>query len=182
MPTMESLREASANSEALVITRDPMSKQFATKLPARALWYEGVRSVVIAAAVALSFALATQLIPDSDVRAAIVFGGLALVLCGTVLDLAVVDRLRVASTSYGVSSETVAIARGVMVRTITVIPARQIMNVQVVHGPLLRHLGLVQVRFTTIAGSPTLGPVRPEEADAIRARILLSSRVDREHD
>ncbi len=78
----------------------------------------------------------------------------------------------VANTSYTVTPDYVYIARGWLWRRSTVIATAQILNVEIVQGPLLRAFDAVSVRFTCISEVEGLGPLERDAAERIRATVL----------
>lgn len=159
-----------------------LGQRFSSRLPAGAHRYVGFRSALELLGGTAGLLLLTLLVVDDVTRLVIIVVIVSLALLSLAIEIPILDRLRVASTSYDVSPESVTIARGVFVRTITVIPVTHIVNLQIVHGPVLRFFGYVAVRFTTIAGSPTLGPLLADEAETIRLAVILSDRAEQSDD
>ena len=50
----------------------------------------------------------------------------------------------------------------------------QVLNVEIVQGPLLRAFDVVSVRFTCITDIERLGPLRREAAEEARMTVLRS--------
>jgi membrane protein YdbS with pleckstrin-like domain len=90
----------------------------------------------------------------------------------TLVDVLVLNPLRLANRSYTVTADAVYIARGRFVRTTLVMPTAQVLNVEIAEGPLLRAFGMVRVRFVCIGDGPVIGPVLPGEAEALRRRVM----------
>jgi membrane protein YdbS with pleckstrin-like domain len=75
-------------------------------------------------------------------------------------------------TTYSVDASQVQVARGKVFRRVVTISTAQILNIEIRQGPLLRHFGLVKVKFICIADVETLGPVSVTAAEAMRHTIL----------
>ncbi|MFV0373287.1 PH domain-containing protein [Microbacterium sp.] len=100
-----------------------------------------------------------------------------LVVGGVVLDLVILNPLEIAYTSYTVTADFVYIRRGRFFRRSLVISTAQILNVEIVEGPLLRAFGVVKVSFTCLTEEKSISPVRSQEAERIRA-LVLDSQTD----
>jgi len=84
----------------------------------------------------------------------------------------VINRLRMQYTTYSVDASQVQVARGKVFHRVATISTAQILNMEIRQGPLLRHFGLVKVKFICIADVETLGPVSIAAAEEMRRTIL----------
>lgn len=144
----------------------------ADRLPEGALKYlHAVTGLQAAAITAGGVPLAIWLLDDPwDVRVAAAVG--ALVVVSLILELALLNPLRVRWTRYEVDRTAVRIRRGRLLKRHMVIPAAQLLNVTVIQGPLLARWGLAKVTFTCIAHPEQLGPIALEDAEEIRSAAL----------
>lgn len=141
-------------------------------LAPRALTYLNVREGATTILVTTALAVAIAFLPDPGWRTAlwVVVGFLAVV--SLLIELPWLNRKQVENTSYTVTPDYVYITRGWLWRRTTVIATAQILNVEVVQGPLLRAFDAVSVRFTCISEVEGLGPLEPLAAERIRATVL----------
>lgn len=142
-----------------------------SQISPRALTYVNVRDAVSIAGVALI--AGCVVVWTLDGAAQLLFLTLLAVLTVTsaVTELLFLNRLRVRYTSYTVDPEIIYIARGALIRRRVLIPTRQVLNVESVQGPLLRKLGLAEVRFKSITHVESLGPLDPAAVVAIRRTL-----------
>jgi uncharacterized protein len=144
----------------------------ADRLPPRAFRYLAVRSLIEVAVGSLVLAAAAAWIPDPAFRSAVLIAIGALALAAVVVEIPLLDRRRVATTRYAVSAELVRVRHGLLIRREVSIATPQILNVEIVDGPLLRAFGLASVRLTTIGGAERLGPLEPDAAGRVRDAVL----------
>ncbi|QGQ20021.1 PH domain-containing protein [Cellulomonas sp. JZ18] len=148
------------------------------RLAPRALAYFHVRSVLevvlVAVGVGLALLAATGWRPSGWVFAALV----GVTAVGLAVEVPLLDRHKMATTSYTVDPNLVYIARGRWWRRTVSISTAQIINVESVQGPILRRFGLVMVRFTCLADVEALGPLTPEVAERVRETVLRAARGD----
>lgn len=145
----------------------------ADRLPEVALRYLHVITGIQAAAIAAcGIPLALWLLDDPwNGRVSALIG--TLVVVSLILEIALLNRLRVRWTSYEVDRTAVRIRRGRLLKRNMVIPAAQLLNVAIIQGPLLSQWGLAKVTFTCIAHPEQLGPLALKDAEEIR-RVALS--------
>lgn len=143
-------------------------------LPARARAYLNVRDASVAVVVGALGVAAASFIPDPTTRvvAWVVIAGF--VASTLVIELPVLNRLHVRTTSYTVSADYVYIARGWLLRRSLLISTTKVLNVEIVQGPLLRRFGLVTMRIASVIEHENLGPLEPAEAERLRGIILDS--------
>ncbi|MEV5041067.1 PH domain-containing protein [Microbacterium sp. LMI1x-1-1.1] len=141
-------------------------------LAPRALTYLNVREGVTTVLVTTALAVAIAFLPDPGWRTAlwVIVGILAVV--SLLIELPWLNRKQVENTSYTATADYVYITRGWLWRRTTVIATAQILNVEVVQGPLLRAFDAVSVRFTCISEVEGLGPLEPRAAERIRTTVL----------
>lgn len=141
-------------------------------LAPRALTYLNVREGATTALVTTVLAVAVCFLPDPAWRTVlwVIVGVLAVV--SLLIELPWLNRKHVENTSYTVTEDYVYITRGWLWRRTTVIATAQILNVEVVQGPLLRAFDAVSVRFTCISEVEGLGPLETDAAERIRATVL----------
>ena len=80
--------------------------------------------------------------------------------------------------SYVVRDEDLLIARGVLVRAITAIPASRIQHVDVRQGPLEQWLGLARIQIHTASGVGADGVIpglNLDDAEALRDQLVQVS-------
>lgn len=83
---------------------------------------------------------------------------------------------RVRAIGYREGSEELVVARGIMFRSVTVIPFGRVQSVEIGEGPLERTRGLAHLSITTAGlGGGTALPGLPR-AEAERLRELLTER------
>lgn len=144
------------------------------RLAPAALRYQNTSDIILAAVGTPLLAAATLLIPDLTWRLWILIGLGFFTVVGLVIDIPFVNRWEVRNTSYTVTPEVVFIRRGLLVRRTTTLSTAQILNVEIVQGPLLRAFDLVKVRFTCIADVEGITGVTEDAAREIRDTILAS--------
>ncbi|MFE7846345.1 PH domain-containing protein [Microbacterium sp. NPDC057407] len=96
----------------------------------------------------------------------------ALCAVGLLMEVPLLNRLEVRHTSFIIANGAVCIRRGRLIRREIVINSEQLLNVSILHGPLLRRMGLVKVKFTTIAYVEPFGPIPLSDALRMRANAL----------
>lgn len=97
-----------------------------------------------------------------------------LTIVGLVVEIPLINRVIMRHTTYQVDDDAVRIRRGFLISRDIVISTAQILNVTIIEGPLLRHHGLVTVRFLSIDHVEPLGPLDHEEALRLRSRALAT--------
>ncbi len=130
-----------------------------------------LRHVEVAAASALTVAVALAItLPLGEMEAAVV-ASLAVVAGGAVVDVFVGRRVR--SWGYTEQSEDLLVRRGVMFRRLSVIPYGRMQFVDVTAGPFERAFGLATVQMhTAAAASDARIPGLPaEEAGRLRDQL-----------
>lgn len=152
----------------------------AERLPRRALSYlnarDGLGTVILAALLAGAAAFIT----DPALRTTAWIGVLVLTIAGVLVELPWLNRIQTRATSYTVTTRYIYIVRGRLRRHSVMIATPQVLNVEIVQGPLLRAFGLVSVRFTCITEFERLGPLTPEAAERARAQVLASQTGERD--
>ncbi len=143
------------------------------RLAALGVRYWNIRALLLGAVVFIVCSVAPLLIDLGR------YSGVAWVIAGltvlsVVIDVSFVNALRFRNSSYTVSAEHVYIATGRVVRKTITIDTRQILNVVIRQGPLLRSMGLANVCFTNIMESDALGPLLLDEAERVRSVVLGS--------
>lgn len=143
-------------------------------LAPRALAYLNLRDTIVTIAVATGVAVGIAFVPDDTVRIALWVALAVLTASSLLIELPWLNRMQVRHTSYTVTTEYVYITRGWLWRRTVVIATPQILNVEIVQGPMLRAFDVVSVRFTCIADIERLGPLRREAAEDARLTVLRS--------
>lgn len=146
------------------------------RLPERALRYLNYidfLSITISLAVV---AVIAWFVFEPPVRTVILAIAAAAWVIGVLFEIRFLNRILVRKTSYSVTRDEVYIARGMFFRRFTSIPVPQILNVEILEGPVLRKFALVKVRFTCITDIEPLGPLSPEAAEEIRDTVLTAQR------
>ena len=141
-------------------------------LPRKAVHYRYVRSsletlvgaVVLAGGVLLA-------VPGYLRPLAMTVLGILLLLAVTV-EIPLVNRALVRSTTYDVDDCAVRIRRGFLFERTSVLSTAQLVAVTLVEGPLLRRFGLVVVVFVCATTRERLGPLGKEEAQRVRSVAL----------
>lgn len=146
--------------------------RYALTLPPGALRYVNLRAAAEAVTVAVAVGALIALLAPAAWRPALLILLAVLVAVALTVDLPLVNRLAVRSTSYECDGTTLRIRRGILFSRDIAVPCAQILDVVIAEVPLLRSCGLVGVRCRTIMGGERLGPVTPAEADRIRSVIL----------
>lgn len=144
------------------------------RLDPAALKYHTAVDLILAVVGTPLLAAATLLIPDHTWRTGALIAIVALSVIGLLVDIPFVNRWEVRNTSYTVTPDVVFIRRGLLIRRTTTISTAQILNVEVVQGPLLRAFGLVKVRFTCISEVEGITGITESAAAEIRDIILRS--------
>lgn len=143
-------------------------------LAPRSLAYLNTRDGAITAFATAILAVATGFLPDPALRVILwaVLGVLAAV--SLLVELPWLNRMQVRRTSYTVTPDFVYITRGWLWQRSIVIATPQVLNVEIVQGPLLRAFDVVSVRFTCLADIEGLGPLTREAAERVRTTVLRS--------
>lgn len=115
---------------------------------------------------------ATLIWPDQAWVGVLAVSGAALAIVATVADLAWLVRRRHATYRFALDGRGLRLRQGVLVAHRTVVPADQILYVDVRQGPIERALGLSTVRVGTLGSSHEVGPVAETEALALAERHL----------
>lgn len=147
------------------------------RLPVRARPYLDVRSAVETVASAGGLALAASMITVGTIRLVLLALIGVLLIVGLMLELPVLNRLKMAHTSYSVTPHYIYIARGRVFRRTVTLASQKVLNVESVQGPLLRRFDLVKVRFTCLADVVSLGPLTPATADHVRETVIGAQRT-----
>lgn len=142
------------------------------RLDPAALKYHTAADLILAVIGTPILAAATLLIPDLAWRAWALIAIAVLTAVGLLVDIPFVNRWEVRNTSYTVTPEVVFIRRGLLIRRTTTISTAQILNVEIVQGPLLRAFGIVKVRFTCISETEGITGITEAAAEEIRDTIL----------
>ncbi len=142
------------------------------RLPRGALTYVRVRSLIELVAGAAVLGAGAALIPEPMWRVVAIAVLCGLTVIGLAIELPIIDRLRGERLSFSVRPDVITLSRGAVFRRVTIIPTRQVLNVEITEGPLLRHAGFVVVRFTSITVTPSLGPITRRTAQRIREIVL----------
>lgn len=157
------------------VTASPV-QEYSNRLPSSALRYVNLRSMVEIAVLAVGVTAAVVLfVPPAWRLAAWIVLAIS-VMVGAAVDVPIINRLQVRSTSFEVTHDAVYIRRGILLRRDTIISTAQLLNVTVVDGPLLRRYGLVKVAFATIAHVEPLGPLTADHAEQLRSLALGVAR------
>lgn len=152
----------------------------AHRLPSAALRYENATTLVFAAIAVPLLAAATLLIPDPTWRLWVQVALGVLTIGGLAVDIPLFNRWEVRNMSYTVTPDVVFIRRGLLIRRTTTLATAQILNVEIVQGPILRAFDLVKVRFTCITEAEGITGITPAAAREIRDIILRSQNGDRD--
>lgn len=152
----------------------PAGSPGADRLAARAGTYLNLRDATVTLVVGALVAGVAVVIPDPALRVVVWAGTALLVLVSLLVELPWLNRVRVRTTSYTVTPDFIYVVRGRLWRRSVLIATPQVLNVEIVQGPLLRSFGLVAMRFTCITETEWLGPLDPDSADRARATVLHS--------
>ncbi|MDY0914657.1 PH domain-containing protein [Rathayibacter festucae] len=95
-----------------------------------------------------------------------------LLLLAVTVEIPLMNRALVRSTSYQVDACAVRIRRGLLFQRTVVLSTAQLVAVTLLEGPLLRRFGLVVVVFVCATTSERLGPLGKDEAQRVRAEAL----------
>ncbi|MDR3304987.1 MAG: PH domain-containing protein [Clostridiales Family XIII bacterium] len=82
---------------------------------------------------------------------------------------------------YRISDDEIAIRRGILIVTHTVVPMIKIQYTDTMHGPIMRALHLAAVRIMTAGGTESIPGLPPEEADEMRDRITRLVKTVKEN-
>lgn len=142
------------------------------RLPDGALGYLQVVTVLQALLVSVGAIMLSLWLLDAPWAVRVVILVLLVAGASLLLELGILNRLRIRYTTYYVDRTCVRLHRGRMLKRNTIIPSAQLLNVTVVQGPLMARWNLAKVKFTCIAHPEPLGPLSLEEAEKIRAEAL----------
>lgn len=141
-------------------------------LAPRALAYLNIREGLSTLLISVALGVGIAFLPDAMWRG-ILWGVLAaLAVISLAIELPWLNRKEVENTSYTVTPAYVYLTVGWLWRRSTVISTAQILNVEIVQGPLLRAFDAVSVRFTCISEVEALGPLERDAAEHVRATVL----------
>lgn len=140
------------------------------RLPRRALTYLNLRAVITWAGTLLA-GLVVHLVVPQVIPAWLLAWAAVIATASLIVDVGFVHRWRWRTYRYDLTSDATEIAHGRVFLRERSIPTRRAFGVEVVQGPLLRALGLVELRIVTVVGTHPLGPVPPDEAERIRTVI-----------
>jgi membrane protein YdbS with pleckstrin-like domain len=141
-------------------------------LPREALRYRVVRSCIEAVIGGVLLASGLVVGVREDLRPVAMTALCALLVLAVTVEIPLVDRALIRSTSYQVDECAVRIRRGVLVERSVVLSTAQLAAVTLVEGPLLRRFGLVVVVFVCATTTERLGPLGKEEAQRVRSVAL----------
>lgn len=110
---------------------------------------------------------ATLVWPDQGWVGLLATGGTALAAAATILDLTWLVRRRHATYRYDLDQRGLRLRQGVLVAHRTIVPANQILYVDVRQGPIERALGLSTLRIGTLGSSHEVGPLCDAQALAL---------------
>jgi len=145
-----------------------------SSLAPRALNYLNVRTGFSTAAAVAVLGGGICFLPDVMWRGILGSVVAALAIISLCVELPWLNRKEVQSCSYTVTPDFVYISRGWLWRRSTTIPTAQILNVEIVQGPLLRMFDVVSVRFTCISEVEALRPLEWSAAELARTTVLLT--------
>lgn len=149
----------------------PVGEPGEHRRPASALRYAGMLSI-IGQLVVTAIAIGVLLFVRTELAAWIVLAGvLPLAALWLTLELTTLNRWDQRHYTYTVSDDFVYITSGRFFRMTKTLPTPHILSVETQQGPLERSLGLMTVRFATIAGQDDLGPIAAADAERIRDRV-----------
>ncbi|MFC6356538.1 PH domain-containing protein [Luethyella okanaganae] len=157
--------------------RDRSTMASGEALPRAALRYENLRTLSAAVTFAVLLIAAALFVKIDWVEFVALWILLPLCVLGTLIDIAVVNRLQYRAYRYTVDRSTVEIWHGLLMRSRTTISTVQILSVDIVRGPLLRSCGLASIVFRTVGGTIKLGPVTPTAAEGVRTRVMRTLEV-----
>jgi hypothetical protein len=126
----------------------------------------GLGLVVAGAALAALAALGR---PEFSQPWLLPLAGLAVVLAAVESAL-VLPRLH-RRYRYRVTSTSVVVESGALVRVQLVVPLHQVLYVETHQGPVLRAFGLTRLRLGTIADPKSVGPLAGDAAQALRRAV-----------
>lgn len=134
----------------------------------------------LASAVALAVALALDLGPlrSTPVTQYALPGAVLLVVLYAVL---VLPGRRYRAWGYGEGEDELAVRRGVLVRTRTIVPFGRVQHIDVAQGPIERRYALATLILHTAgtrSASVALPGLRHSDAEAMRDRIRAKIRQD----
>lgn len=141
-------------------------------MPGEARGYLNLRTFIDVIVIAGMLGAVSFILLPLEIRAIALTAELAFFGILTVYEFLVINRLRMQYTTYSVDASQVHIARGKVFRQAVTISTAQIFNIEIRQGPLLRHFGLVKVKFICIADVEPLGPLTTTAAETIRNTIL----------
>ncbi|MDR2163681.1 MAG: PH domain-containing protein [Clostridiales Family XIII bacterium] len=97
-----------------------------------------------------------------------------------ILSFAVFPRIRYARWRYELLQEEIDIMKGLLFVTRTIIPMIRVQYTDTSQGPVLRAFGLSSVTIYTAGGSEDIPGLTPEDADALRDRIIALAKAAKE--
>jgi membrane protein YdbS with pleckstrin-like domain len=150
----------------------PFQSSGGERLPGEARGYLNLRTILDVIVISGALGAASFILLPLEMRAIALASELLFFGILTVYEFQVINRLRMQYTTYSVDASQVQVARGKVFRRVVTISTAQILNIEIRQGPLLRHFGLVKVKFICIADVETLGPVSVTAAEAMRHTIL----------
>lgn len=98
--------------------------------------------------------------------------GSPLILIGALIDLCWLTRRQVRSYRYEITSTTVSVSHGIIVRSASTMALVQLLNVEVVEGPLARAFGLATLKLGTIGDGLSIGPIVADRARQLQAALM----------
>lgn len=167
-------------ADSISVTIDPPrdGDPGALGLAPGALRYKNAVAALAIAATALVCIGATLLLVESAAwRIGLLISLGVLLVAAAAVDLLVLNRIEVRSSSYTATPDFVYIARGRWIRRTVLIATSQILNVETSQGPILRALDLVKVQLTCIAEVESIVPVTRAAARELQDVVLGAQRV-----
>ena len=92
----------------------------------------------------------------------------------------IASHLRYRSSFYMVSDDEIMIQRGVFRVHRAVVPFARVQNVETVHGPIDRKLGLVNVKIYTAASPVTIAGLGVETGERLRSEMIRRVKLVRD--
>ena len=134
-----------------------------TQVPVLWRWQSAIGCVV---ACALLWA-ATLIWPDLAWVSLLAAAGAALAVSATAADLAWLVRRRHTTYRFALDERGLRLRQGILIVHRTIVPADQILYVDVRQGPIERTLGLSTLRVGTLGSSHEVGPLADSHALAL---------------
>ena len=148
------------------------------RLPAAALILWRSQTVLGCLIVCIVAGIAGWFWRDVDWVPWVAMTGVALAGVSTAFDLVWLLPRRLAHYRYDVSGAGLRIHQGFLVSRRLVVPAGQILYIEVRQGPVHRRLGLASVQVGTLGSVHELGPLDVPRAESIAARQLGRELAD----